>query len=336
MPHPSTAPVEPPTSSAPSWARASMPRAPPLVTTRPAIARPRASDLATSMPTSEGRRDPTIATRRCSRDNARPRQKMPTGGSLRRSSAGQYSGAPGRAKRAPASASCVRSAEGEARSSQSRSRSEPAAPARIARIAADAAPSRQIKRWSVRGEIPSRQRRSTTASASPGPSPNPGGNPLGTDWSSLGISAGTANPSDLVQRLAIRQRLADVVDVDAVRAGEIGDRSCHAKHAVEAAAGQRRLLDGSAEEPLRGRGEAGLTANDRPWQVRVAGDAERLVPIELAFARRHDPRAHRRGRLPFAGAEKLMFREARNGQSQIDPVEQRAGEFGPIARQLVV
>src|SRR3954467_8283349 len=70
--------------------------------------------------------------------------------------------------------------------------------------------------------------------------------------------------------------------------------------------------------------------------MRVACDAHRLVPVELALPRFDDPRADGCRRLALVRTEQLMLREPRDRQPQVDPVEQRAGELRAIPAEMIV
>ena len=70
--------------------------------------------------------------------------------------------------------------------------------------------------------------------------------------------------------------------------------------------------------------EAADAPRQRARQVSVADDAEIRVPPALPLASLGDPGPHPLRSLAVAGAEQLVLREARDRQSEVDTVEQRA------------
>ena len=126
-----------------------------------------------------------------------------------------------------------------------------------------------------------------------------------------------------VERGPVRQSFRDVVFRDPVGSCQVGDRSCDLDHPVEPSSGERHVVDGSAQQSFSVRTEPGLAARDRPWQVSVAGYPERRVASPLPIARLDHPVADHRRRLACGCPEQLVLGETRDGEPQVDPVEQR-------------
>src|SRR4051812_21235017 len=101
MPHPRTATVLPSPQSAPAWAAASTPRAPPDTTSTEARASPSARARAIRSPRSSLSRDPTIATRFASATSF-PLTYSSAGGFGARARRAGYPSLPRRTGRAPA------------------------------------------------------------------------------------------------------------------------------------------------------------------------------------------------------------------------------------------
>src|SRR6185369_16293855 len=107
----------------------------------------------------------------------------------------------------------------------------------------------------------------------------------------------------------------------------VRDRSSDLQRTVETAAGERERLDGLGEQSLRGGRQPRLAPRERPGQLTVAGDADGGVPRALSFTRDLHALSYRRGGLAGRLAEQLAFRQARNVEPKIDPIEQGTREF---------
>src|SRR5690349_8991051 len=99
---------------------------------------------------------------------------------------------------------------------------------------------------------------------------------------------GAARPS--TAEAAVLDRLAEVRGVDALAAGEVGERARDAQHAVVGARRQAESFDRTIEQRVQVRVERAVALDFAIAEPRV-----RLArPLQLAHARGGDARAHAR------------------------------------------
>jgi hypothetical protein len=124
--------------------------------------------------------------------------------------------------------------------------------------------------------------------------------------------------------------LADVLVLDPVGTGEVGDRPGDAQGAVEPAGAEAEAVDGGDEGAAGGRQDLAAGRHVGRWQAAVLGSL--AAPLEGAGGQHPGP--HRCGRLGVGRARELVGGEPFGLDVQVDAVEQRPGQPAGVAVQV--
>lgn len=125
-------------------------------------------------------------------------------------------------------------------------------------------------------------------------------------------------------------RLADVLLLNRLGSRQIRDGARHPEDAVIGSGGETQFFDGAAEEPTPPIGQAGKLVHVGRMHPGVAVDAARAETVALNLPAVRNPFANHFRLLTRTFGGHLVIGDGGDLDVQVDPVEQRPGEFADV------